>query len=123
MSATKPSGWKGKKGDRYWHKDSAYGVRSICSDCGKETLGWANDFDQKYHWSTCLRVAGPRKEWRGYVDATGKACVHRLTVENDSCFETREEALLALDVELAAQQDTIQRQREQVAAMLREVTP
>ena len=115
----KPSGWKGAKGSPYWQKSTAYGVRSMCSTCGKEVLGWASDSDRRYHWGFCPRVSGPRKEWKGYVDATGRACVHRLTVERDGCFETREEALLALDAELAAQQDAITRQREQVAAMLR----
>lgn len=36
---TKPSGWKGKKDDDFWTKDSKYGVRYMCSTCGRQVLG------------------------------------------------------------------------------------
>jgi hypothetical protein len=116
----KPRGWTGSSDASYWRKDTLRGVRRMCTDCGRETLGYARDDDRQHHWDDCQRIAGPRKEWRGYVDATGKACVHRLNVPDEQCHETREAALLALDAELAVQQEAITRQRAQVAAMLRE---
>lgn len=117
---TKPRGWTGKKWDRYWRKSTAYGTRSMCSDCGHEALGWACDTDRKWHRADCPRIQGTRREWKAYVDATGRACVHRLTVEREGCYFTREEALLALASELRAQYSTIQQQLDQVAVLLLE---
>lgn len=36
----KPSGWKGLKTDAYWTKDSKYGVRYMCSTCGRQSSAW-----------------------------------------------------------------------------------
>lgn len=119
----KPAGWRGKKDDPFWYKTTSSHLYSMCSTCGHETLGYANNLDRTCHHDSCPRMAGPRKEWTGYVDASGRARVRRLTLESDYCHETREEALLALDAELAAQADAIAQQRAQVAAMLREETP
>lgn len=47
---TKPSGWRGKKTDSYWTKHTAYGVRYMCAECGRNTLGIPMD-----HWPKCSR--------------------------------------------------------------------
>ena len=117
----KPRGWTGAKEDRYWYKDMRRGRNSMCSDCGRETHGYARDDDRRCHWDDCPRIAGPRKEWLAYIDIYGVPAVHRFNVPSERCHETREAALLALDAELAAQQEAIARQREQVAALLREL--
>ena len=119
---SKPSGWKGKKDDRYWHKTTAYGVRSMCTSCGRETPGWAHDERRRDHRDDCPRIAGPRAEWKGFVDVTGKAHVHRLDMPTKGAYLTRDDALAALDAELAAQQEALARQRAEVAAMRAEVT-
>jgi hypothetical protein len=53
---TKPNGWKGKKTDIWWTKDSAYGVRYKCPECGKESLGivWGQA-EKTMHWRECSR--------------------------------------------------------------------
>jgi hypothetical protein len=117
---TKPSGWKGAKNDRYWTKDTRRGAHMKCTDCGRDTHGYARDDDRCCHWDDCPRLAGPRKEWRAYIDNNGVPGVNRLNVTSERCYDTRESALRALDAELAAQQEAITRQRAQVAAMLRE---
>lgn len=120
---TRPSGWNGRKGDRFFYKATAYGVRSMCTSCGSETHGWADDNNRKHHRADCPRITGPRKEWKGYVDATGKACVHRLDAPNAEAYETQMAALFALDAELVAQAEHIARQRAEVAKMIAEATP
>jgi hypothetical protein len=119
-SVTKPNGWKGKKDDRYWHKETAFAVRSMCTSCGLDALGWATDDSRRYHLDNCPRIAGLRAEWKGDVDATGKARVHRLDIPTKGAHLTREDALRALDADLVAQADTISRQRADVAKMLKE---
>lgn len=47
----RPPGWKGKAGDRYWTKDSAYGVRYRCQTCGRECLGTGSV--DRNHLRTC----------------------------------------------------------------------
>lgn len=39
----KPSGWKGSKGDTYWTKDTALGVKYMCQTCGRSVLGLGAD--------------------------------------------------------------------------------
>lgn len=55
--ATKPNGWKGKKTDQWWTKDSAYGVRYMCPECGRKSLGivWGDAAARMMHWSDCPR--------------------------------------------------------------------
>lgn len=53
--ATKTHGFRGKKGDRWWTKNSTYGVRYQCSACGKITLGMHGTDDPRMHWPTCPR--------------------------------------------------------------------
>lgn len=118
--ASKPRGWTGNKESRYWTKDTRYGVRNKCTDCGRETHGWARDDDRRCHWDDCPRLAGPRKEWRAYLDGDGLPRVHRLNVPIEHGHETLQAALQDLDAKLAAQQEAIARQREQVAALLKE---
>jgi hypothetical protein len=61
----KPSGWKGKRTDRFWTKDSVYGVRYMCSDCGRDALGSIGGLSMHamnhHHWSTCPRWADVAK--------------------------------------------------------------
>jgi hypothetical protein len=125
MSATqrvvaKPIGWKGKKGDRYWHKDTALGVHTMCTSCGHRERGWGGDESRKHHRDDCPRIAGPRAEWKGYVDVAGQAHVHRLDVPTKGAHLTRAEALRALDVELSEQAARVAQQRADVAKMLEE---
>jgi hypothetical protein len=50
----KQPGWKGKKNDLYWTKDSAYGVRYKCSFCGKEKLGMStSQTSEAMHTKEC----------------------------------------------------------------------
>jgi hypothetical protein len=53
VSVTKGSGFRGTKTDKWWTKDSKYGVKYQCSSCGKITLG--QDNDAYMHWPTCDR--------------------------------------------------------------------
>lgn len=50
----KPSGWKGKKTDAWWTKDSQYGLRYMCPKCGHKNLGivWG-DAQKRMHWKWC----------------------------------------------------------------------
>lgn len=49
----KPSGWKGKKADLFWTKDSAYGVKYMCSFCGRAQLGMSYGNNERHHWREC----------------------------------------------------------------------
>ena len=55
MSATKASGFRGSKNDKWWTKDSKFGIKYQCSACGKITLGMHGSGDARMHWSTCNR--------------------------------------------------------------------
>jgi len=56
MSATKTSGFRGSKTDKWWTKNSKYGVKYQCSSCGKITLGmYGTGNDAIMHLSTCSR--------------------------------------------------------------------
>ncbi len=118
MSASKPSGWKGKKDDRYWHKDSKYGVRSKCSDCGKNCLGWASDGDSRFHYGDCPRIQGPRREYGARITERVGVIIERHRVPREDLYFTREEALAALYKSLTEQINLLSRQRAQVEAML-----
>ena len=117
---TKPRGWSGNSFSRYWTKATLHGVKYMCTDCGRETLGYARNDDRRHHWSDCPRISGPRKEWHAFITNDGTMRIERLNTPSSLCHETREAALLALDAELAAQHVAIARQREQLSAMLRE---
>lgn len=54
---SRPSGWKGHKGDRYWTKDSKYGVRYRCQTCGKNSLGISNA--ERMHMKDCAHYPKP----------------------------------------------------------------
>lgn len=55
----KASGFKGRKDDKWWTKNSAYGVRYQCSSCERITLGmYGNGSEPRMHYSTCPRIAG-----------------------------------------------------------------
>jgi hypothetical protein len=56
MTITKPKGWKGAKGDRYWYKDSRSGQRVMCSSCGKAALGTLFGVPLYNHFRTCPRM-------------------------------------------------------------------
>jgi hypothetical protein len=56
--ATKASGFKGDKFAKWWTKDSKYGMRYQCSDCGKITLGYSTGDDSTMHHTTCPRRSG-----------------------------------------------------------------
>lgn len=118
--AAKPRGWTGNKDSRYWTKRDRHGYRAICTDCGRNTVGFPRDDDRRDHWDDCPRLAGPRREWDAWIHGDGHPRVDRLNVPNADCYETREAALQALDAELAAQQEAIARQRAEVAALLKE---
>lgn len=120
MPVTKPSGWKGRKGDNYWHKDTTYGVKSMCSDCGKESSGYGSDDDRFSHTNACPRIQGPRREWRTWVASDGSVCTERSRFARDIYHETREAALRALDADLAAQIETLNARRMQVLKLLSE---
>lgn len=112
----RPRGWTGSSDASYWRKDT----RRMCTDCGRETDGYARDDDRRHHWDDCPRLARPRKEWNAFVPNDGHPRVERLNTPSSLCHETREAALQALDAELAAQQEAIARQRAQVAELLKE---
>jgi hypothetical protein len=66
-TAVKASGFRGANTDRWWTKDSKYGVRYQCSSCGKIILGlYDNGQDSRHHYSGCVRlaVAETREETR-----------------------------------------------------------
>jgi hypothetical protein len=115
---TKPTGWKGSKTDSYWTHHDRYGYRAMCTTCGKVARGFWRDNDRAFHKVDCPRIAGPRKEWKAYVDRLGAVGVVRHTIPQESCHLTRDEALVALDRELAEQIATIERQRSDVARLL-----
>lgn len=54
----KPSGWKGKRTDQWWTKHTAYGVKYMCPDCRKETLGimWG-EAQRRMHYASCVRLS------------------------------------------------------------------
>ncbi len=54
VTRAKPSGWRGKKIDRYWTKGTAYGVKYMCSECGRQQLG----FPLRSHLSGCSQGTG-----------------------------------------------------------------
>ena len=57
----KPSGWKDKGGfggDKYYTKDTKYGVKYMCKFCGKSNVGI--DFSGRHmHWKSC-----PHYPWK-----------------------------------------------------------
>jgi hypothetical protein len=59
----KPIGWKGKKTDQWWTNDSAFGVRYMCSDCGRKTLGivWG-EASRQMHYKDCPRINKIKEE-------------------------------------------------------------
>jgi hypothetical protein len=59
-TATKASGFRGAKTDKWWTKDSAHGVRYQCSACGRITLGmYGRGSGPEMHKSNCPRLASP----------------------------------------------------------------
>ena len=53
----KPSGWKGKKTDSWWTKNSSSGLYYMCPKCGKKTLGivWG-EAQKRMHFNTCAEL-------------------------------------------------------------------
>jgi hypothetical protein len=50
----KPSGWVGKRTDMVFTKNTQYGVKYMCTDCGRQVLGVTHT---KYmHRKTCCRL-------------------------------------------------------------------
>lgn len=49
----RPSGFKGKKTDKFLKKDSAYGQKYFCNSCGKTALGTNFMDDKHHHWKWC----------------------------------------------------------------------
>lgn len=56
----KPSGWKGKRTDHWWTKDTVYGVKYKCPYCGKESLGmvWGKA-QETMHRGSCPMLGDP----------------------------------------------------------------
>jgi hypothetical protein len=52
----RPSGWKGNPGDKFWTKDSKFGVKYKCQECGKECLGTYCKDDFHHHKKDCPRL-------------------------------------------------------------------
>jgi len=50
----RPSGWKAS--GKWWTKPSKYGLRYMCSECGKQALGLSVPDDRRHHWSWCSRL-------------------------------------------------------------------
>lgn len=67
----RPSGWKGHKGDRYWTKDSTYGVRYKCQSCGRESLGIREG--ARMHQTTCQNYPHAEIAAKSAADAADKA--------------------------------------------------
>lgn len=50
---SRPSGFRGKKTDKFLRKDSAYGQKYFCNSCGKTALGTNFMDDKHHHWKWC----------------------------------------------------------------------
>lgn len=61
----KPRGWTGKNGDKYYTKSTHYGLKYMCSECGRQVLGVLNQ--ERMHWRDCIRLqpTEPAKESEG----------------------------------------------------------
>ena len=51
----KPRGWI--EGTRFYTKDSKYGLKYKCTECGREALGFTHGTDERHHWDKCARLA------------------------------------------------------------------
>ena len=49
----RPSGFKGKKTDKFLVKGSVYGQKYFCNSCGKTALGTNFTDDKHHHWKWC----------------------------------------------------------------------
>lgn len=57
VTATRAGGFRGAKDDKWWTKNSKYGVKYQCSSCGKITLGWRESNDAGMRWASCRRLS------------------------------------------------------------------